>query len=289
MGRPLVMACQGATINSMFYTSHKPAYPLSRFIENLWYYEGYSPGHNKERLLPDGTSEVVIDLRPQPKKLFDRDDFGKHVSFRESWISGKQSRYVVIESACDSSMIGVHFRPGGSYPFLGFPVAELTDQVVELDLVWGGAVSTLRTQILEQPDVAQKFAVLERFLLAKFDASRTTMGQVALAMEQVLRSPQGMTIRDIAWRIGITPKHLISLFDKFVGLKPKAFSRICRFQRSLHLIEAVSVPAWSQVAACTGHSDQAHLIKEFRHFSGLTPSDYVAQKDDYLGYVPISE
>ena len=284
-----MIARSDVTIATMFYNTHQPTYPLSRFIEHFWYHDGYCPGHNKQRLLPDGTSELVIDLRPQPKKLFDRDDHTKHTSFRESWISGKQSRYIVIESACDSSMIGVHFRPGGTYPFLGFPLAELTDQVVELDLLWGRAVYTLREQILEALGVDQKFAVLERFLMSKFDANRTAMGRVEQAIDQVLRSPHGMTMRDIAWRIGITPKHLISLFDKFIGLKPKAFGRICRFQRALHVIEHDSPVAWSQVAARTGHSDQAHLIKEFRHFSGLTPSHYVNQKSEFFGFVPISE
>ena len=115
------------------------------------------------------------------------------------------------------------------------------------------------------------------------------MTRVEHAIDQLLRSPQGMTVRDIAWRIGITNKHLISLFDKFIGLKPKAFGRICRFQHTLHVIENAKPPVWSHVAVDTGHADQAHLIKEFRHFCGLTPSDYVDQKDEFLGYVPISE
>ena len=142
----------------MIYRMHTPGFPLSQFIEHIWFYEGYDPEHRMERLLPDGTVEVVIDLRAEPRKLYRRDDFSRHQAFKRSWISGKQSRYIVIESAPDSSMIGVHFRPGGTYPILGCPVSEITDRVIELDLVLGSAVNSLRDQIIEAPDIDRKFA-----------------------------------------------------------------------------------------------------------------------------------
>jgi AraC-like DNA-binding protein len=232
----------------VIYATQTPGHPLSRFVDHLWFHEGYAPAHRREKLLPDGTSELVIDLRPEPKRLFDRDDFAKFKSFRGSWISGKQTRHIVIEAANDSSMIGVHFKPGGTYPFLGAPLSELTDEVIELDLIWGGSVNTLRDEIMGTVDVERKFAVLERFLMLRLRRVSIAIDKIDNVVAQVLRSPHGMAMRDLAAKIGITPKHLITVFDKYVGLKPKTFERICRFQSVLHLIEATDRPAWAGVA-----------------------------------------
>jgi AraC-like DNA-binding protein len=240
-----------------------------------------------ERLLPDGTVEIVIDLRGEPKKLFRRDDYARHQAFKRSWISGKQSRYIVIESAPDSSMIGVHFKPGGTYPILGCPVSEITDQVIELDLVWGSAVNSLRDQIIEAPDVDRKFAILESFLLARCNAIPKTIGRVEYAIDQLLRSPHGMAMRDLAARIGITPKHLIGQFHKYVGLNPRSFGRICRFQNTLGFIDTGRNLRWAEVAVACGYYDQPHFNREFQHFAGLSPSSYLADKAEYPNYVPI--
>ena len=96
-----------------------------------------------------------------------------------------------------------------------------------------------------------------------------------------------MAIRDLAATIGITQKHLITLFDKFVGLKPKLFERICKFQSVLKTIEVGRTVQWTDVALACGYYDQAHFIKEFQAFSGLNPARYLVDKCEYPNYVPI--
>ena len=275
-----------ATLDGMIYAVHQPAPPLDRFIEHLWFYDGYDPDHTMERLLPDGTTEIVINLQPVPKRLFNRDDFDRAHAFHKSWISGKQTRYIVIEATSQSSMMGVHFRPWGTYPFLGFHVSELTDQVIELDLLWGDA-NSLREQLLDTPTVAGKFAVLEAFLAARFRGQPRSFRSVERAMQLMLRSPHGMAMRDLAAAIGITPKHLITQFDRFVGLKPKLCERIGKFQGVLSTIERRQRVDWVQVALMCGYYDQAHFIKDFKAFSGLNPSRYLVDRAEYPNYVPI--
>lgn len=271
----------------MIYAVHHPAPPLGHFIDLMWFYDGYDPDHTMERLLPDGTMEIVINLRSEPKRLFHRDDFDNVQVFTKSWISGKQTRYIVIEAASQSSMMGVHFKPCGAFPFLGFGASELTDKVLELDLVWGGGVNSLREQLLDTPVVADKFAILERFLALRFNGHPRSLRSVERALHLMLRSPHGMAIRDLAGVIGITPKHLITQFDRFVGLKPKLCERIGKFQVVLQAIERRRQVDWVQVAVSCGYYDQSHFIKEFQAFSGMNPSRYIVDRSEYANFVPI--
>jgi AraC-like DNA-binding protein len=271
----------------MIYAVHRPSPPLDHFIAHMWFFDGYDVDHTMERLLPDATTEIVINLRPEPKSLYHRDNFDDVQLFKKSWISGKQTRYIVIEAAKESSMMGVHFNPCGVFPFLGFGVSELTDQVLELDLLWGGTVNFLREQLLDTPTVAGKFALLESFLASRFRGHPRTFRSVERAMQLMLRSPHGMAIRDFAAAIGITPKHLITQFDRFVGLKPKLCERIGKFQSVLGAVENHQRVDWAHVAAACGYYDQSHFIKEFKNFSGINPSVYLVDRSEYANYVPI--
>lgn len=271
----------------MVYAVHQPATPLSHFIENLWFFDGYDVDHTMERLLPDATMEIVINLRPEPKRLYHRDNFDDVQTFHKSWVSGKQTRYIVIEAARVSSMMGVHFRPCGSFPFLGFDLSELTDKVVELDLLWGDRINTLREELLDTSDVAGRFATLERFLMERFSGYPRSYRSIERAVQLMVRSPHGMAIRDLAGAIGITPKHLITQFNRYVGLKPKLCERIGKFQGVLHAIDQDRKVEWSRLALSCGYCDQSHFIKEFKAFSGLNPSRYVVDRTDHPNYVPI--
>lgn len=271
----------------MIYAAHQPASPLDHFIDHLWFFDGYDPNHTMERLLPDATAEIVINLQPEPRRLFHRDDFDNVQKFKKSWFSGKHTRYIVIEAASQSSMMGVHFKPCGAFPFLGFDLSELTDQVIELDLLWGKGANLLREQLLHTPTVEGKFAVLEGYLRARFTGHPRTFKSVERAIYLLLRSPHGMAIRDLAGTIGITPKHLITQFDRFVGLKPKLCERIGKFQGVLHSIHQDQCIDWAHLAVSCGYYDQSHFIKEFKAFSGLNPSSYIVDRGEYPNYVPI--
>ena len=184
-------------------------------------------------------------------------------------------------------MMGVHFKPCGAFPFLGFPVSELTDKVIELDLVWGAGVNSLREQLLDTPEVGDKFAVLERFLASRFNGHPRSFRSVERALHLMLQSPHGMAIRDFANAIGITPKHLITQFDKFVGLKPKLCERIGKFQGVLETIQHRQHVDWAHVALSCGYYDQSHFIKEFKAFSGMNPTRYIVDRSEHRNYVPI--
>jgi len=241
-----------------------------------------------ERVLPHGALELVIDLRSEPKRLFDREDQQRFTSFRRGWLSGAQSGYLVIEAMTGSSMIGAHFRPGGAHPFFRLPMIEFQDSVVELDSVWGQGFETLRDQLVQAPTAAEKFRVLEESLLAQARGSSLAPRRVSYAVKRFEASPSTETVQSLAAELGVSHKHFIHEFRRWVGLTPKLFCRIRRFQQVVAQIETRHAVEWADVSNTCGYYDQAHFIRDFRDFSGLNPAAYLTQRGEYLNFVPFT-
>ena len=150
----------------MIIATHLPRAPLNQFIELLWFHEGLNSPHQLERVLPEGSVELIINLRDQDRHIFHPVNYQPQQSYRRSWLSGPHSKFIVIDTAPNASMIGVHFKPGGANAFFSMPLSELRNNVVALDVFWNGAAVSLRDQLLEAPTPTDKFRILEDALLA---------------------------------------------------------------------------------------------------------------------------
>src|SRR5256714_6741899 len=121
---------------------------------------GYLPTRWRNMILPDGAMELIINLG-DPQKLCARDNPAKQTVFRQSWISGERTAPIVIDEIGYVHLVGARLRAGGAWPFLGIPLREFTDQVVELELVLGREIGDLREQLGEAPDDEARFDLLE--------------------------------------------------------------------------------------------------------------------------------
>lgn len=271
----------------MLHKLHFPKFPLSQFVENIWYYHDAHVNYTREKILPDGAIELIIDLDGWPKRIFDDEiTTTSYRTVQKAWISGERTRYIVIGTD-NTHMIGIRFKPGGAFPFFGFPICELSEYVTELDLIWGRMIYDIRDQLLELPTPEAKLLRFEAFLMDQVQRSLVPNKSITYAIHQLQYSPQFLAIRDLASHIGITQKHLITQFEKVVGLRPKSFARVAKFSKVLNVIEESKQIEWASIATECGYYDQAHFIKEFHTFSGVNPSAYLTQRGDYVGYIPI--
>jgi methylphosphotriester-DNA--protein-cysteine methyltransferase len=159
--------------------------------------------------------------------------------------------------------------------------------VIDLDLIWGRLMNEIREQLLEAPSPEARLLLMESFMLRHARRALEINRLIGFAVHQLQHSPQFLAIRDLANTIGITQKHLISQFEKIVGLRPKTFARISKFQKVLTVIEQQKQIEWSAIANDCGYYDQAHFIKEFQTFSGLNPSAYLTHRGRYMNYIPL--
>lgn len=272
----------------MIFETYLPPPPLAEFVAHFWFYEGLDVPHDRERVLPDGTCHLMVNLRDEPRSLFDRERPERTTDFRRAWVSGAHTNFLVIDARRGSSLLGAQFKPGGLAPFLPAPVTELRDQVLELDTLLGLIVRDLRDALLEAPTPAGKFRIFERFLLAQARGRMERSPAVGHALRRFLATPHLLTVDAVADELGISHKHLITRFTAEVGLTPKRFCRIRRFQQVLARIGRQATVDWADLACACGYYDQAHFIQEFREFSGLNPTAYLRQRGEYLNYVPVA-
>src|SRR5215813_14280975 len=149
----------------MLFLHRKPSPPLSDFVDRLWLYEGYEVSHEKERLMPDGSVELVINLAEDRIRNYDSRDPEKFETIPGCVVSGPRSEFFVIDTAGEAAVVGVHFKPGGAFPFFQVPPAELADQSIALEALWGPASGWLRERVLMATNPAEKLQTLERCLL----------------------------------------------------------------------------------------------------------------------------
>ena len=277
----------------MAYHTYKPAPPLSDFVEVIWLYEGLVQPHAKERKLPDGSMGMVINLGEDSFRIYDRRDPNRCETFRGCLLSGVQSEFIVIDTANQASIMGVHFKPGGGFPFFGMPASELHDVQVPLDALWGPTAGELRDRLLEAETLEAKFAILELYLLARVATPLARHPAVAFALKEIGNKSQPRTISEVTDQIGLSPRRFIQLFSEEVGLTPKLFCRVRRFQQVLRSLQHGTLNGrqidWADIASSCGYFDQAHFIRDFRTFSGLNPTAWLPLRGEHINHVPIPD
>lgn len=268
---------------------HVPAPPLDRFVALLWLAEGPVPAHARERVLPTGTTELVISLREGTQRVFDGHDNARYESHGGAVVSGAQTEYFLIDTAQQAAVIGVHFHPGGAFPFFGPPAGELSGQHVALDALWGARAAELRERLIEAPTVREKFRILEETLLARARRPLERHPAVAFALDRFERVPHAHSIASVAKRAGLSQRRFIARFRDEVGLAPKRYCRVVRFQEAIRQANNGRRVEWAHVAQACGYYDQAHLIADFRAFCGLRPTEYAEQRGEHLNHVPLAD
>ena len=269
----------------MQLVSYRPQRPLAYFVDRLWLSFGAAPLHQMERLLPDGTVELVINLYENRIQLYDRDQ--RHCgTVPGALVSGPRTQYFVIDTQDQVATMGVHFRPGGAFPFFRLPALELADQSLSLDSLWGSAASAMRERLLAAVTPQRKFWVLEACLLEQVAKPLERHPAVTFGIQQ-LRG-YGRSVAEVVDKAGFSQRRFIQLFGDQVGLTPKVFSRVSRFQQVVRIAHGADEIDWADLALECGYYDQAHFIHDFQSFAGITPATYLAQRTRHLNHVPLT-
>lgn len=263
----------------MLFCSRIPDGALKDFVYDYWLYENYVPRfHSRERILPSGTIELVINLHDDELRIYDAAGNDSCKRFSGALVSGTYGRTFITDTAEERSVMGVHFKPGGAFPFLGIAPDELVDAHVDLEMLWGRSARDLRERLCVAATPAERLDILEQTLSAHLFRPLEHHAAVATALDE-FRSPlRRLTVRGMAKEVGLSQRRFIRAFAAEVGLTPKLFGRVQRFQKAISLVSVSSAtPDWAQVALNCGYFDQSHLIRDFVEFSGFTPGEYFGQ------------
>jgi AraC-like DNA-binding protein len=262
---------------------YRPASPLTDYTEIIGHWHG-RVGY-RSRALPRGAVTIIIDVGQRQQLDFYGADGRTRLSVPPAFITGSHTASYVSDIAAHEPVMAIHFRPGGAFPFFGIPLSDLENTYVGLDQVWGREGLELHERLIEASSTAARFSIMEKFLLSRPWSLVYRHPGVAAAMAAIEDSPS-IRMAEIRDLVGMSTKRLIASFRAEVGLSPKAYARIRRLQAALRLLSSGSAGG-VRIAADVGYFDQAHFVREFRSFAGMTPSQYTEQRILLPSHVPV--
>ena len=228
--------------------------------------------------------QLLVNLHEDELRAYYGNSYERVHRTRGAALSGAHSGHFGIDTAEQQAIVGVNFTPCGAAPFFRDPSNVLGNDHVELEQLWGRDGAVLRERICERRSPAAKLRELEAVLLERAVGALEADAAVQFAISAFDRGAPVSTVVD---RVGMSAKRFIRTFAEVVGLTPKRFARVRRFQRVLDVLEKGPTRDWAQLAVAQGYYDQAHLIRDFRQFSGTTPTCYQPRALGDRNHVPL--
>lgn len=271
----------------MIFLNEIPRQPLDVYIQGIVYYNGYDTAFDKERFLPDCTTNLVIDFKDKPKYIYDNNSLEIKQQCDLAWFSGMHTRFLTISSGDNSEMMVITFKPGYCFPFINRPLSEFLNTVVPASELFGDAIFDLRKDLLQIESPKSKIEFVTTWLESFISTTNFSEAIIQQFVSEIQNAPDLVNLNTIAKRSGYSQKQFIHLFKKFVGLTPKQFHKIVRFNEILNAIHNKTDIDWIRIAVGCGYYDQSHFIKDFQEFSGLNPEKYLVDQGEWAHYIPL--
>lgn len=167
--------------------------------------------------------------------------------------------------------VSVRLQLGAPEAVLGASASAIAGQIVPLEDLWGeDATRRLRDRLGEAPDMGKAAAIMEHAITERLQLATGRSANVRLALDAAKRLARA-NVNAVANELGVSERHLRRVFREAVGVSPKEFAKLTRFERAVYQARMDARASWASIAAATGYYDQAHLIAEFRAIAGVTP------------------
>ncbi len=258
----------------MFYQIIKPSIPLQEYIKSYFIWEHNESSCNsffEVHSAPNGYTGMVINYG-NPYCIWGTT--GKWETTDHSFVAGQFTKKYKIGLKGNVGIIGVVFWPGAMDRLLKIPALEFTDQRIDLNLVLGKKFQFLEEQILECDTNETRIGKLDKFFLDNMHDSGNKPDIVDEALSKILDCKGVLSVHDLSKNYWISPRHFRRRFTDRVGVSPKMYSRIKRFNYISYLT-INEFQNWQDLVYKGGFYDQAHFIRDFCHFTGKKPTDYV--------------
>lgn len=265
----------------MEYVSRVPRPPLDGLIDDLYYLEGASP--YARLMLPPAPSALLIVNLGAPFLIRSGTCTSiEAAKYADGCVVTMPTQAWEFGYPLRTRSVGVHFKPWGLAPFLPMPAAELCDRPVTVAQVWGRpAVAELRDRLTAADGPQAMLTLLEEELRRRLRET-AGLGLVRHTSSIIAATRGTVAIGNLNVTAGVSSTHLAQRFKELIGITPKRLARSYRFTATMLAINFAAPIDWSDVAARAGYFDQAHFARDFREFTGLTPTRYTEVRRRFL-------
>ncbi|MBT2561081.1 helix-turn-helix transcriptional regulator [Pedobacter sp. ISL-68] len=258
----------------MEFKQFLPSDPLKPYIRHYYIFKSDADSAFEDVVFPSGDMEVIFNLGNGSWESLVNNGFKKTPKV-ELW--GQITKPLAIRSVGKHVMLGIKFYTHSASYFFNDQMGVFNDSITDLRDVIGGSADVLHQKLLETDGEQNRIDLLEAFLLKRLishEKKSFHINKVADILNSILKDASGSNITYIASRHNITTRYLQRLLHQHTGLSPKSYDKINRFQQSLKMISKNEEP-FTNIAYACGYFDQSHFIRDFKSFTGLTPSSYL--------------
>jgi AraC-like DNA-binding protein len=257
----------------MIFKKVNPSKHLQHIIRYFWWMElncGSGAEDFSERILPDGSSEIVFHLADRISRTLE--DNGTQWE-PNCFIAGQNTSHYHIAARGFVRMIGVKFYAHTASFLLRENAARFTDTAVDLAAIWGDSINGIHERIAEATHLDDRTSVVEKFFSDRLPNERSVQFEyLNCAVRQIVESHGRAALPQIAQMLRVTPRYLEKLFIERVGIPPKLFAQINQLQNSVRLLNRDKTRSLTEICYKSGYYDQSHFIRAVKGFTGLRPS-----------------
>jgi len=254
----------------MIFRKFNPAKNLRQIIRYFWWIELNCTDDFSERILPDGSSEMVFHLGDRVNRTAADN---RTQSEPGCFLAGQNTSHYDITARGSVRMIGVKFYAHTASFLLRESATRFNDSAVDLAAIWGDSVTDIHEQIAEAATLEDRISVLEDFFGQRLrQESSVQFEYLSWAVQQIVKTHGGAALPQIARMLGVTPRYLEKLFLAHVGIPPKLFAQINQLQNGVRLLNKHKTRSLTEICYQCGYYDQSHFNRAVKRFSGLKPS-----------------
>jgi AraC-like DNA-binding protein len=258
----------------MEFKQFPPSAILKPYIRHYYIFESDTDIGFEDTVFPSGDMEMIFNIGNGIWESLAGNTFIKNPP-AELW--GQITKPLAIKSKGRHTMLGIRFYAHAAAYFFNDDIGVFNNQVSDLYDIIGNPIKVLHAQLLETTSSLKRIALIESFLLKKLTVNKKKSFKIDKVVNILTSIKADNNINYIASKHGITSRYLHQLVYQHTGLSPKSFDKISRFQLSLKLIARNDQPLTAIAYDC-GYFDQSHFIRDFKSFTGLTPSAYLQNK-----------
>ena len=246
---------------------------LDGYVLNYCAYDERTGSFVRRRELPSERVVAIVNLG-EPIRVLTR---GGWTDQPDGFFAGLDDTYALTETTGAQRGVQIDLTPVGAHLLLRLPMHELAGEVVTLEALFGRAGMLLHEALAGASGWLARFELLDDFFLARLDDALSPVPSVTRALGRLHASGGSVRVETLAAEIGCSRRHLVTGFREQVGITPKLFGRILRFQRAVALA-ADPEPSWAEIALRCGYYDQAHMIRDFNQFAGSSPGEFARRR-----------
>jgi len=260
----------------------EPHFLLKNYLEKMWVFEssGKMPAEDMKLVVPNGNIKLTVSYQNGIVAAIN----GKTFASKEHDITltGLIDVPVILDAEEDvaTETIGIEFNPKGAYRFFHFTLHDIQNQIYSLSDVLGNTGKRLVEEMNNTTTVRQKIVLLQQFLLKQLSLRSEDL-IFEYCIEKITASKGRITIKELEKKTGYSSRWLNMKFNDKLGISPKNLSSVIRFKQYFQAFISGNEKSFFRNDFYEFYYDQSHFIKDFKRFTGLPPTKFEKQTNDF--------